>query len=389
MGNRESAAQPWWNRLPVDYYRRFEPTEIDRDHRLKVAGTAVADRVLRTGLGALVSAAMVPKMLTSSAVARERERLAWYQPLAAGGEAKQVFVPPSASAVETLPRRRFEWRPDGIPSRRLTFDSAFEPLHPELRPAWRNAQRNTRAEALYLHHEDGPRPTLIWAHGYTLDSYRINAQAFCLPWLWKKGYDILQVTLPFHGARAERRHPFSGYGCFAHGFAGFNEAMLQAVHDIRVLLDWLLARGAPSVGISGLSLGGYVTAMMASIEPRLAFAIPNSPLVAPIDMALQWQPLGPLLRVLDRRDGLGIAELRHGLALHSPLSWAPQLSPERLLIISGAGDRFTSPDMVRLLHQHWGGSRLHWFPGNHLLHFQQAHYLRLMKRFMDGAIARG
>ena len=46
-------------------------------------------------------------------------------------------------------------------------------------------------------------------------------------------------------------------------------------------------------GISGLSLGGYLSALMASVEPRLKFAIPNSPLVTPIDMALQWQPLGP------------------------------------------------------------------------------------------------
>jgi hypothetical protein len=382
-------SQPWWNQLPVDYYRRFEPTEIDREHRLKVAGTAVADRVLRTGLGALVSAAMVPPMATSAAVARQRRQLAWYQPHASGAERDQVFVPPAPTAIESLPRGRFEWRPDGIPARRLRFRSGFEPLHPELRPAWRKAGRNAVSEALYLSHDDGPRPTLIWVHGYTLDSYRINAGGFSLPWLWKKGYDILQVTLPFHGVRAERWHPFSGYGCFAHGFAGFNESMLQAVHDLRVWLGWLLARGAPKVGISGLSLGGYVTAMMASVEPRLAFAIPNSPLVAPIDMALQWQPLGPLLRVLDWRDGVGIAELRHGLALHSPLSWMPLLDPGRLLIISGAGDRFTSPDMVRLLHRHWNGSRLHWFPGNHVLHFQQAHYLRLMKRFMDEACARG
>ena len=53
------------------------------------------------------------------------------------------------------------------------------------------------------------------------------------------------------------------------------------------------------------------------------------------------------------------------------------------MVIGGAGDRFTSPRFVSLLHQHWAGSDVHWFPGNHLLHLQQGRYLRLMKKFMD------
>lgn len=58
------------------------------------------------------------------------------------------------------------------------------------------------------------------------------------------------------------------------------------------------------------------------------------------------------------------------------------LPPENLLIIAGAGDRFTSPRFVHLPHRHWSGSDI-WFHGNHLLHLRQGQYLRLMKKFMD------
>jgi len=57
------------------------------------------------------------------------------------------------------------------------------------------------------------------------------------------------------------------------------------------------------------------------------------------------------------------------------------------MVIGGAGDRFTSPRFVRLLHEHWPGSHLHWFPGNHILHLDQRAYLKRMRSFMDRAVA--
>ncbi|MDH4457366.1 MAG: hypothetical protein QE272_01545 [Nevskia sp.] len=378
----------WWEQLPHDYYQRVDETEIDAEHRFKVRGSAGLDRLLRTGLGTLVSAAMAPRLSRRRGVNREREALRWYQDCADRAALDEVFVaPPAQVPIDERPAGLLDWKPAGIPVRHWAFDSPFQTLNPALRQSYAAAGRNRRAHALHLHHPGGPRKTLIWLHGYTLDSYRINGIGFALPWLWKKGYDILMVTLPFHGARAEAWHPFSGYGYFAGGMAHSNEAMLHAVHDIRIFVDHLLDAGAPAVGISGLSLGGYLSAAMASVDARLKFAIPNSPLVVPIDMALQWQPLGPLMRFLQWRDGFGIGEMRHGMALHSPLSWQPRIDPERLLIIGGAGDRFTAPSMVNLLHRHWAGSHLHWFPGNHVLHLQQGQYLRLMKRFMDRATA--
>jgi pimeloyl-ACP methyl ester carboxylesterase len=100
-------------------------------------------------------------------------------------------------------------------------------------------------------------------------------------------------------------------------------------------------------------------------------------------MALEWQPIRPLLKTIMLRDNIGVRELRHGMALHSPLSYAPRIDPRRVLVIGGAGDRVTPPRFVRLLHQHWSGSELHWFPGNHVAHLHQGGYIRQMKDFMD------
>ena len=57
------------------------------------------------------------------------------------------------------------------------------------------------------------------------------------------------------------------------------------------------------------------------------------------------------------------------------------------MIIAGAGDRFTAPRYQNLLHEHWPGSHLHWFPGNHVMHLQQRNYLRLMRTLMRKSLS--
>ena len=384
-----SAGLPWWQSLPEDYYRQRFDTDLDRSDPFKVFATAAVDQLARSALGTVMALALRPSLGSMPARAIERQRLSFYTPLA-DAAAERVFVAPPQIPVRTRKASGWGLGFEDAVCERLSFESPFDALNPELRADYASQGCNRRATALYLRRPLGkPRPTLIFVHGYLLDDPRLNSRAFCLPWLFRSGYDVLLPSLPFHGPRAERMHPYSGYGFFAGGLSRTNEAMLQGVSDLRVWVQALLDRGAPQVGISGLSLGGYMTAMLSNVEPRLAFAIPNSPVVAAADMAMEWQPLGTLMRRSVLTEGWTFPELRRSMALHSPLSHRPLLDPDRLLIIGGAGDRFTSPRFVSLLHQHWAGSHLHWFPGNHLLHLQQGRYLRLMKKFMDSHVGLG
>ena len=100
-----------------------------------------------------------------------------------------------------------------------------------------------------------PHPTLCVIHGFMGSAYLFNGLFFSLPWFYRSGYDILLYTLPFHGRRAEKYSPYSGYGLFANGFAGFAEAMAQAVHDFRSLIDYLEFTGVDRIALTGMSLG--------------------------------------------------------------------------------------------------------------------------------------
>lgn len=377
-------AIPWWEALPLDYGQRAHPAP-GGGRSLQVAAAAAADHVLKTGLATAVMTAMLSR-LSPGRLQRDLAQVALHQTLASLADPAQVFLPPP----DDVPIRRV---PEFVPELaalaavvdRLSFETPYQAVHPELRQPFARRRRNQRAWAQHWTHADGPRPTLIFVHGYTLDAYWINSQMFALRWFFRQGWDILLYTQPFHGRRRETLEPFSGFGYFSHGFAQTNETMLQAICELQVLVGYLLARGAPSVGLSGLSLGGYLTALMAAVDNRLAFAIPNAAVVSPADMIMEWTPLRQVFSVMMPRLGLNLQDFRHIMAIHSPLTYRPLLPPERLLIIAGAGDRFTAPHYQTLLHRHWAGSRLHWFPGNHIMHLQQRDYLRLMRDFMSAA----
>lgn len=374
----------WWQRLPEDFFRQDDGTELDAEHPLKVAATAAVDRVLRSVLGIAVTAALGPGFLTPARIHEQMRQMRPHQALADAGDSEAVFGRArSGIRVEQLRPRVLGYRPGGVNYRLLRFDSEHRTLNPELAPQYDRCLQNRQAYAQYWFHRDGPRPTLMLVHGYGVDAYWFNAQMFSLRWFYKNGYDVLLYTLPFHGYRVEKGDWFSGYRLFANGLPCFNEAIVHAVRDLRVLLDFLQRRGVKHVGATGLSLGGYTSALLATVDKRLAFCIPNSPVVSPVDIAREWQPTGTLMALTLQRAGISLAELRHALAVHNPLSYTPKIDGGRVLVIGGAGDRFTPPRHVRLLHDHFAGSQLHWFPGNHLLHIHQAKYLRLMKAFMD------
>jgi pimeloyl-ACP methyl ester carboxylesterase len=56
---------------------------------------------------------------------------------------------------------------------------------------------------------------------------------------------------------------------------------------------------------------------------------------------------------------------------------------QRRMIIGGLGDRLAPPEQAKALWEHWGRPRLHWYPGNHMLHVRRGVYLKEMEEFMS------
>jgi pimeloyl-ACP methyl ester carboxylesterase len=357
------------------------PSALER----AVAGTtATFDVGLRTALASLLTASFAPIALSNRAVLREHEQLAFYATLAEQGDPTAVFAPPPPDvevrtrAIRPPPFARGVGAVD-----LLSFESPFVALNPDMREPFAGHRRNRIARAQHWRHLDGPRPTILVIHGFMGSPALFNSAFFSLPWFYGHGYDVVLVTLPFHGRRAARLSPYSGFGFFAHGLAHLNESMLQGISDARVVVDYVLNRGAGRVGVTGLSLGGYTTAALAVAEPRLHFAIPNAAVTEMSSLIRAWFPAGPLISLVLGRQGLGFDAIRSALAVHSPLTYPPALPHDRLFIIGGLGDRLAPPEQSTRLWEHWNRCRIHWYPGNHIVHVNRGDYLRQMGRFLQ------
>lgn len=377
----------WWMDLPDDFSRMAQPGQQHGLNRLKASATAGVDWVASTAFASAIGLVTLSGTAQPKHLRLERPLLDHYKELADLHDAAAVFPrPESQPKIHAKPPSGKGWfQPRDGECSSLWFQSGYQALHPRLRARYRQHRNNLISYAQWWRHHDGPRPTLIALHGYFADPYWFNSRFLALPWFYRQGYDVLLFTLPFHGYRRERGDLFSGMRYLAHGFSHLNETIAHSIHDLRVYMDFLFGQGTPAIGVTGLSLGGYTSALLGTVEERLAFCIPNAPVVSPPDLMLEWPVTRVLSRLVLRQSGIDLPELRHILALHSPLNYRPAVPRERKLIIAGSGDRFASPRHAELLHEHWGCG-IHWFPGNHLLHLDQGEYLRRMKAHMDRCV---
>ncbi len=377
----------WWEELDRDFARRPEGFDLALGDRVRVKTAATFDHALRTAGASMISSMALPlgyHPLKLRSAFRDAE---FYADIAESGDASRFFQRPPADVPVRV--RKGKWLPRFEPSdgtcEQISFESPFVPVNPTQRAGYLRHRKNRIAQARILRHRDGPRPTIVAIHGFTADWYLINEWFFALPWFYRMGCDIVLMTLPFHGPRQTRFSPFSGHGYFAGGPSRLNEAVAQSAFDFRILFDWLeKERGVEKLGVTGLSLGGFTTAMLAAVEDRLAFAIPNVPVVSLADLVLEWQPMGWMLRTALATTRLDIADVRRLVAVSCPLTYAPTLPRDRLMIVSGVGDRLAPPKHARLLWDHWDRCRIHWFPGSHIIHMDRGTYLIEMARFMAG-----
>lgn len=355
--------------------------------RMLVEASAISDLALRTSVSSVLAATVAPIVLRNnlrkSDSRNERANMRFYAELAAEHDPVLSFPAPSeppgrisrqASRIQQVSLAQID---------NISFPSSFRAVNPALRTDWSTLTSNNVVHAQHWRHDDGPRPTLCVIHGFMGSSYLFNGAFFSLPWYFRSGYDVLLYTLPFHGRRAEKWSPFSGYGFFAHGMSGFAEAMAQAVHDFRSVIDYLHGTGVERIALTGLSLGGYTSALVASVDDRLEAVIPNCPVVTPGDLFESWFPVSTVVKLgmrLARFDREGWLD---GLAFHSPLNYRPLISKDRRMIITGLGDRMAPPEHAVALWEHWDRCALHWFPGSHVLHVSQLDYLRRMTPFLN------
>ena len=272
--------------------------------------------------------------------------------------APERFFPPPPPLAEVTVRPVTTWR---HAYERMSFDSGYEP-HPDDpgRQRWLGYRPNNRAYAWLLRHCE-PRPWLVCVHGAVMGRPELDLTLFRARRLHEDlGLNVVLPVLPLHGPR---RRGLPASVAFPGQDALDNvHSAAQAVWDIRRLLSWIRRQDSGSpIGFTSISLGGYVTSLVGSIEDGLTCAILGIPAVEVVDL-------------LERHAGLPRHDVRRRVIplarrlgkVVSPLSLTPRVPPEGRFIYAGLADRLVHPrEQVIRLWEHWGRPEITWYPGGH------------------------
>ncbi|MEM9697028.1 MAG: alpha/beta hydrolase, partial [Myxococcota bacterium] len=200
----------------------------------------------------------------------------------------------------------------------------------------------------------GERPLMVLIHGYRGGNYRVEEKLWPVRWFLRRGVDVALFTLPFHGVR-RKDTPF-----FTYDPRVTIETLRQAIIDLRALLAAVRGRHK-GVGVAGMSLGGYTTALLATVEP-LDLVCPFIPLGSFADSARDsgWLNGSPA------EQSIQYAAIERAYAAIDPFQRVPKAEPERCVVIAGAGDRITPATQAERLAEHFKAECVR-FPGGHLM----------------------
>ena len=206
-------------------------------------------------------------------------------------------------------------------------------------------------------------PTVIMLHALMSASdvgYRFWARRFN-----SLGWNAAFVHLPFHYSRRPRGH-LNGELCCTADLVLTGDTLRQAVVEIRQLMARLRVEGGSEFGLLGTSYGGWVAAILASLEPDLRFLALLAPMVN-IGHALYEGPTSWAIRRHLMRAGLDRVLVDRHAHLSSPLRAPPAGHvASRTVIIGGAFDRIVRLVDLEALRESW--------PGSELLTVPQAHF---------------
>ena len=255
--------------------------------------------------------------------------------------------------------------------RDISFPSRYRPWLASYRDEHQRYLANLTVHARWWSQSPpAPRPVVILLHGWQQGPYWMIDRMMARAQWQEAGFDVVAMQLPMHGERApsdgDGGHDLPSGALFpSPHLARTNESVGQAISDLRMLAAHLRRLGAPSIGVVGMSLGGYIASLWASLDESLAFAVAWVPTTSIAEsMAQHGAPTTAWQRA--QKAGISTDLLGDVFSVHSPLRRLPLLPADTLWVVGGLGDRVTPPSHAEALAKHWQGAHVRWFAGGHL-----------------------
>jgi pimeloyl-ACP methyl ester carboxylesterase len=167
----------------------------------------------------------------------------------------------------------------------------------------------------------------------------------------RAGFNVATLVAPYHLQRRPHR-PFER-NCLE-----FARAIAQNVAEIRALTGRLLDEGCPSVGLLGVSFGGWIAGLTACSDTRIASVVLTVPAVRMrCSHPVVWRRIREALRPAHE----AMDTTRLNLILSTPV-----IPKENILLIEGIHDLFAERQTIEDLWQKWEQPEIWRLPHGHI-----------------------
>lgn len=240
----------------------------------------------------------------------------------------------------------------------VTFPSGFRPRAAEPGVArFPNAAHNDTVVVRLLRHARRPdAPWVVCLHGFGMGTSRFDLSTLWASHLHRRlGFNVAVPVAPLHGPRRTA----DDIQLLSLDLVSTLHGITQAIWDVRRLIGWIRDNGGTRVGVYGLSLGGYLAALLAGIE-ELDVVVAGIPFADVLGLMAHHGPPPEYLHTM--RSGAANRVLR----VVNPVTMGPAVPPERLAILAARGDRLIPREQTLALWREWDRTALHWVNGGHV-----------------------
>jgi dienelactone hydrolase len=189
------------------------------------------------------------------------------------------------------------------------------------------------------------KPLVILVHGWNAELHFLYVLPFVARALNRRGLNAALIELPFH----LHRRPLDRNGMrdfISDDLPGMLKATRQALADIHALGRWAKARGCPSVGVWGFSLGAWLTGLyicQSDLARAAVLTTPVSNLACAVRDLAFCHPI---------RTGMNGSELN--LSALNLTHHRPRINPAAIQLVESSYDLFVTKDSYRALADAWG-----------------------------------
>lgn len=281
-----------------------------------------------------------------------------------GREMEEIFPSPKGVPQPIIKQR---WRRGGVRSEDVVFPSVYKPLSESFTTRYnKDYQRCHTVYARRIVPEGTDvRSRVLYIHGYMQPETILEEEIVVARLARTLKREVIQLQPPHHGRRRPKASRFDGEFFWSSDLVRSLEAVRQTIYDARHLLNWMLAEHDQPVGVTGISLGGSISAILTCVEERLAF---SCPLIAHMDLAAVTYD-APVLKRMRRelaRQGWSLHQFEQLLGSWGWYQLTPLVPKEHIQLFAGKEDRFFPAQKVVSMQRLWGDPLIRWRQTSHM-----------------------